>query len=391
MEQILELYASKLARTPIGFKRYLYDKINWDSQLIVIVGLRGVGKSTMVLQRIKMTDSKDSSMYVSADNTYFSTHKLFDFASDFSKNGGRVLYIDEVHKYPGWSTEVKMMYDNLPDLKVVVTGSSILEIAKATDADLSRRAIRYTLEGMSFREYINFSLGMNIAPVSLDEILAGKVVLPDEIIHPIALFKEYLSVGYFPFFKQDDYYTRLENVVNQTVEVDIPSYANMNVSTALKLKKLLYVVSQSVPFKPNFTEIGRAISTDRNSVADYLVYLEKAGLLRQLKIGDNGMAALEKVEKIYLSNTTLISVMAGGNQNTGNVRETFFFAAMSVNHKVMASSATDFIIGEYSFEVGGKNKTQKQIASIDNAYVIKDDIEYAYKNIIPLWMFGMNY
>ena len=391
MEKLYELYAKKLKTVSTDFVRYLYNQINWDSQLIVIMGARGVGKTTMVLQRILLTDAKKESLYVSADNTFFAGNTLYDIATKFAQEGGKVLYIDEVHKYQDWSKEVKMMYDFLPDLKVVITGSSILELIRGTDADLSRRAIRYKLEGLSFREYLNFSLGLNIPAYSLEEILDGKVELPVEVKYPLAHFKEYLTKGYFPFFKQDDYYQRLENVINQTMEVDIPAYAKMNVSTARKLKQLLYVISRSVPFKPNFTEIGRAISSDRGTVADHMVYMEKSTLIRQLNFAPDGMDLVQKVDKIYLGNTCFIYALADENPEIGNIRETFFYCAMCVNHKVTSSPAADFIVKGHTFEVGGKSKKQKQIKNVNDAFVVKDDIENAYMNIIPLWTFGFNY
>ena len=391
MVKLHELYAKKLKTVSTDFVRYLYDQINWDSQLIVIMGARGVGKTTMVLQRILMTDSKKESLYISADNTFFAGNTLYDIATKFAQEGGRVLYIDEVHKYQNWSKEVKMMYDFLPDLKVVITGSSILELIRGTDADLSRRAIRYKLEGLSFREYLNFSLGLNIPAYSLEDILDGKVELPEEVKYPLAHFKEYLSKGYFPFFKQDDYYQRLENVINQTMEVDIPTYAKMNISTARKLKQLLYVISRSVPFKPNFTEIGRAISSDRGTVADHMVYIEKSTLIRQLNFAPDGMDLVQKIDKIYLGNTCFIYALADENPEIGNIRETFFYCAMCVNHKVTSSPAADFLVKGHTFEVGGKSKKQKQIKNIKDAFVVKDDIENAYMNVIPLWTFGFNY
>ena len=391
MEKLFELYVKKLKTVSTDFVRYLYDQINWDSQLIVIMGARGVGKTTMVLQRILMTDAKKESLYISADNTFFAGNTLYDIATKFSREGGKVLYIDEVHKYQDWSKEVKMMYDFLPDLKVVITGSSILELIRGTDADLSRRAIRYKLEGLSFREYLNFSFGLNIPAYSLEDILNGKVELPEEVKYPLAHFKEYLTKGYFPFIKQDDYYQRLENVINQTMEVDIPAYARMNVSTARKLKQLLYVISRSVPFKPNFTEIGRAISSDRGTVADHMVYMEKSTLIRQLNFAPDGMDLVQKVDKIYLGNTCFIYALADENPEIGNIRETFFYCAMCVNHKVTSSPAADFIVKDHTFEVGGKSKKQKQIKNLNDAFVVKDDIENAYMNIIPLWTFGFNY
>ena len=391
MERLFLLYRKKLDETETGFVRYMHSRINWDSRLIALVGSRGVGKTTMILQHIRLTQAENESLYIAADNTYFTSHSLFDTASAFSGQGGKVLYIDEVHKYPDWSKEVKMIYDYLPELKVIVTGSSIMEIIKGTDADLSRRAITYTMEGLSFREYLNLTLGTDIQPVSLDDILTGNAVLPAEIKHPLMHFKEYLVKGYFPFSNQDDYLTRLENVINHTLEIDIPSFARMNIATSRKLKQLLEVISGNVPFKPNFSEIGRAISTDRGTVADYMVYLEKSGLTRLLGTAGSGMNVVEKTEKIYLGNTNFIYALADGTPNIGNVRETFFISALCVNHRPATSPVADFIVDGHTFEVGGKGKTGKQVQGTDDAYIVKDDIEYAYMNIIPLWTFGLNY
>ena len=247
------------------------------------------------------------------------------------------------------------------------------------------------MEGLSFREYLNLTLGTNIQPFCLNDILAGNAVLPAEIKHPLMHFKEYLANGYFPFAKQDDYLTRLENVINHTLEIDIPAFARMNIATSRKLKQLLEVISKSVPFKPNFSEIGRAISTDRGTVADYMVYMEKSGLIRLLNTAGNGMKAIEKTEKVYLGNTNFIYALSDGTPNMGNVRETFFMSALNVNYKVTASPVSDFIVDGHTFEVGGKGKTGKQIQDTEDAFIVKDDIEYAYMKIVPLWAFGLNY
>jgi len=391
MEQLFQIYTDILKRTDTTFVRYLHDKINWLSRLIVIVGARGVGKTTMLLQHIKISNATSKSLYISADNTFFSAHSLYDTADKFHKLGGRFLYIDEAHKYKNWSQEVKMMYDTLPDLNIVVTGSSILDIGKSTDADLSRRAIRYTMEGMSFREYINMTRKVNIKAYSFDEIINHEVNLPEEIAHPLPLWNEYISRGSYPFFAMDDYYSRIDNVVNQTLEVDIPAFAGMNATTSRKLKKLLFVIAQSSPFKPNLSEIGRAIECDRSTVSDYIVYMEKAGLLRQLRAAGNGMSLIERPEKLFLANTTLIHALGEDKPNIGNIRETAFFALMSVNNSVKASPVSDFLVSGKTFEVGGKSKTQRQIKDTPDSYIVKDDIENGYLNVIPLWNFGMNY
>jgi predicted AAA+ superfamily ATPase len=369
----------------------MHDVIDWQSRLIVLMGARGVGKTTLVLQHTKLHGDPNTSLYVDANHTYFSANSLYDVANQFYVNGGKTLYIDEVHKYKNWSAEVKMMHDYLSGLQVIVTGSSILEIKKGTDADLSRRAITYTMEGLSFREYLNFSLGLDIPVCSLDDIVAGNIELPEQIKHPLPLFKEYMQRGYYPFFGMDNYLTRLNGVINQTLEMDIPAFGQMNTSTAVKLKKLLYVISRSVPFKPNLTDIGRTIETDRGTVADYLFYMEKAGLIRQLRIADDGMKLLEKTDKVYLANTNLVFSQADDKPDVGNLRETVFFSSLVVNNTVASAPSGDFRVDKYTFEVGGKNKTGKQVKDIPDSYVVKDDIERKGWKDLPLWSFGFNY
>lgn len=391
MENLYLLFRNLLDRTDTTYLRYLHGEINWKSRLTAIVGARGVGKTTMLLQHIKLNHDLKNTLYVNADDLYFSENKLFDLASDFQKNGGKHLFIDEVHKYAEWSKELKMMYDYFPDMQVIFTGSSILDIYKGTD-DLSRRALTYHLAGLSFREYLNISLNLDLPVYSLKDILDNRVELPKSSIpHPLPMFREYISGGYYPFFMDVEYDERLRNVVNLTLETDIPVFANMNVSSAKKLKQLLYIISQSVPFKPNFTKIAAMIGASRNQIGDYFYYLEKAGIISQLRTETKGIRSLGKVEKVYLGNTNLINAIAEGKPEIGNIRETFFYSQMAVKNKVYSSDTADFAIGEYTFEIGGKGKNQKQIAGVENAYIVKDDIEYGYKNTIPLWAFGFNY
>ena len=388
MENLYELFHAKLAETPTKFLRYLHNRINWENRMIAILGERGVGKTTLMLQKIKL-DGSANTLYFSADNVYFGQHSLFDTANEFYRKGGQRLYIDEIHKYPAWSTELKMIYDYCPKLQVVVTGSSILDLYKGT-ADLSRRVISYTLAGLSFREFIAMTKGIMLPEVSFDAILRHEVTFPIGE-RPLALFDDYLKSGYYPFWSETDYMTRLNNVINQTLENDIPTYAKMNVATARKLKQLLFIISQSVPFKPNYTEIGAAMECDRGTVADLAFYMEKARLTMSLKHLDDGLKNFGKLEKLYLGNTNLIYALSEGKPDIGNLRETFFLSQMQVNQKVYASKVSDFMIDGKTFEVGGKNKSKKQIAETKDAFVVKDDIEYGYENIIPLWHFGMNY
>ena len=388
MENLYELFNAKLAETSNDFLRYLHDKINWNNRMIAILGERGVGKTTLMLQKIKL-DGAANTLYFSADNMYFAQHSLFDTANEFYRKGGQRLYIDEIHKYPSWSTELKMIYDYCPQLQVVITGSSILDLYKGI-ADLSRRIISYTLVGLSFREFLAMTKGIDLPPVTFEEILRHKVTFPAGE-RPLALFDDYLKTGYYPFWNETDYATRLNNVINQTIENDIPTYAKMNIATSRKLKQLLFIISQSVPFKPNYTEIGAAMECERGTVADLAFYLEKARMLMSLRHQDDGMKNYGKPEKIYLGNTNLIYALSEGKPEVGNLRETFFLSQMQVNQEVFASKAADFIIDGKTFEVGGKSKSKKQIAEVKNAFVVKDDIEYGYENTIPLWHFGMSY
>jgi predicted AAA+ superfamily ATPase len=389
MERLYEQFRRLIERTDTTFVRYLHDQVIWDNRLTAIVGARGVGKTTLLLQHIKLYNDLRDTIYINADDIYFSENKLFDFSSTFYKNGGKHLYIDEVHKYSNWSKELKMMYDYFPDMQVIFTGSSILDIYRGSD-DLSRRALTYHLEGMSFREYLNISLGLQLSAYSLEDIVANKVQIPG-IEHPLPLFKDYLERGYYPFYKEPDYFERLRNVIGLTLETDIPTFANMNISTARKLKQLLFIISQSAPFKPNLTKIGEMLDVHRNQVTDFLFYLEKAGIIAQLRNATKGIRLLGKIEKIYLGNTNLIYAIGEGNSDIGNIRETIFFNQMKVKNNILASEKSDFSIADYTFEVGGKNKTRKQISDIQNAYVVKDDIEFGYMGTIPLWAFGFNY
>ncbi|MBS9767062.1 MAG: AAA family ATPase [Flavobacteriaceae bacterium] len=389
MKDIYQRYYTILEHTQTDFNRYLYDKIAWGSRMIGIVGSRGVGKTTMILQRIKQALDVKKSLYVSADDLYFSKNTLLNLADEFYKNAGEYLFIDEIHKYENWSQELKNIYDTFPSLKVVFTGSSVLDILKGS-SDLSRRALLYKMKGLSFREYLNFFHNQNIQPFTLEDILNNKVKLI-EIKHPLPLFKEYLKNGYYPFGKEHEFAIRLGQVIVQTLETDIPQYANLNISTSRKLKRLLVIIAESVPFKPNISKIASLLGVSRSSLDDYFSYMEQAGLILQLRNETKGIRGLGKVDKVYLENPNLIMNLSSDKSNIGNIRETFFLNQMSVNNEVTSSQKTDFIIDNYSFEVGGKNKDQKQIKTVENAFVVKDDIEYGYNNVIPLWSFGLNY
>jgi predicted AAA+ superfamily ATPase len=389
MEGLYQFMQKQLDATESQFVRYKYGAIHWQNRMFALVGPRGVGKTTLFLQHIKKHHSLSDTLYVTADHLYFTGHTLYETAETFNKNGGKFFFIDEVHKYSNWSQELKLMYDAFPDLHVYFTGSSILDIEKG-EADLSRRAPKYLMQGLSFREFLAIRHHIEVPVFSLQEILNHEAKIP-RVDHPLVYFKEYLKEGYYPFGQDLDFETELNQVITRTIELDIPQYANMNIGTAKKLKKLLVIMAGLVPYKPNMASLGSQIQASRNNVEDYLAYLEKAGLLAQLKDGTGGLGELGKVEKVYLDNTNLMYALSDGQEDAGTVRETFFFNQMRVNHKVTSSQISDFEIQGKTFEVGGKSKGKRQITDAKEGYVVKDDIEYGYGNVIPIWAFGLNY
>ena len=391
MKELYQTFEAHLHKTTLEFKRYLYPTINWNNRLFGIVGPRGVGKTTLILQHIKENHNTADTLYVSMDDFYFVSHSLLETVADFHKDGGKYLFIDEIHKYPEWSRSLKNIYDNYPDLNVVFTGSSVLDILKG-NADLSRRALLLHLQGLSFREYLAFFHKITLPVLSLDDIINHKSNdLKPLIGYPVKFFKEYLQWGYYPFGKEDDFLLHLKQIIIQTMESDIPLYANMNISTGKKLLKLLAVIAGSVPFKPNFSGLSKTIEVSKNNIADYFYYIEKAGMITQLREKTESYLVVGKVEKVYLDNTNLAFCLSEKEPDVGNLRETVFLNQMQVNNKVYRSGKGDFNINNRTFEVGGKSKTQKQIEGLKNAYIVKDDIEYSYKNVIPLWAFGLNY
>ncbi len=389
MENLIIKYREKLRQTDTSFVRYLEPRVEWDARLIAILGSRGVGKTTMILQHIKLWGNASKSLYVTADDIYFSRHSIIELAELFYHKGGTHLYIDEIHRYENWSVEIKNIYDSLPGLNVVYTGSSILDLEKG-GADLSRRKLQYTMYGLSFREYLALGHGINVDAASFNDVLQGEVYLPGEF-RPLEYFSQYLRNGYYPFFKEPGFLSRLDSIINTTLEVDIPTFAGFGIATARKLKRLLYIIAQSAPFKPNMTKIARDIEVSRNMLGDIFAYLEKSGLISQLRTDVEGISLLGKVDKVYLDNPNIAYALTETIPDIGNIRETFFQSQVKVISHPLSSCQADFEIGKYTFEVGGKNKGMRQIAGLEDAFIVKDDIETAGMTTLPLWTFGMMY
>jgi predicted AAA+ superfamily ATPase len=397
MEVLIRRYDEKYARTQVDSIRDFVKKIDWDNRLIGIKGARGVGKTTLVLQYIKKyINPTETALYTSLDHLYFMENKLYDLAEGFYQKGGKLLALDEVHRYPNWSTEIKNIYDDFPDLKLIFTGSSLLQINKAK-ADLSRRAVMYNMPGLSFREYLQFETGILFNAVRLTQLLENHRQISSEIISkikPLAYFHDYLKYGYFPFYleNRDMLQQKLGEVLNVVLDVDIPQYEQVQISNIILVKRLLQIIAESVPFKPNFNAISQRSGISINTIKKYITYLNEAELILLLHSCTNGLTRIGKPDKIYLNNSNYMYSMVGDKAEIGNIRETFFYNQVSQVAGVNASLVADFLVNnQYTFEVGGKNKKYKQISGIQKSFLVKDDIETGFENTIPLWLFGFLY
>lgn len=397
MNILLEQSERLIANTKLDFKRYLFDIIKWDNRLIGVKGARGTGKTTLLLQWIKEQNlTTEKAAYFSLDDLYFTEHSLKDTVAQFYKNGGFILALDEVHKYKNWSLEIKNVYDFFPNLKIIFTGSSIIDISKQ-EGDLSRRALMYELPGLSYREYLSMQGIIDLPVIKLDDLLFNSVAIKKNIpndFRPLAYFNSYLNHGYYPFGLVDNasVYQRINQLIRTIVEVDMAELKDFDIRNAKKLLQLIYVIAQQVPFKPNITSLATKTSIHRNSLNNYLYYLEQAKIISLLFPAGNSTAVLQKPEKIFLNNTTLLAALAEDKPNIGTVRETFFLSQLQPLHKVHLPKHGDFFVnGKYTFEVGGKGKGQKQLSTLENAWVVKDDIEFPMLKTIPLWMFGLLY
>ncbi len=397
MENLIKRHIDLINQTSLDFQRSIAGQLPWDERLIGIKGSRGVGKTTLLLQYIKQRYGLSSgAMYISLDNIYFFENKLSDFVEDFVARGGEQLFVDEVHKYNNWAVELKNIYDQYPKLKIVFTGSSLLEILNSR-VDLSRRALVYNMQGLSFREFLNFYYKTDFPVIDFKELLENHIEIALSIgkkIKPLRYFDEYLKVGYFPFYDNNEvlYYKRLQEIINMILEIELPLLRNSDISIVGKIKQMLYLISQSVPFKPNISVLAEKIKTSRKTILAYINHLNDANVLNIIRKDNSGVSLLQKPEKIYLENTNYMFALMPENTNKGSIRETFFMNQLSYNHSLSYSDKADFVVdNKYIFEIGGKNKTKKQIAGLKDGFIAADNIEFGYENKIPLWLFGFLY
>lgn len=397
MQVILDFQDILLKNTNNDFRRFLHDKINWNQRMIGIKGPRGAGKTTLLLQHLKydLGNSSGKGLYITADHTWFYTRSLLDTAMDWYKQGGEVLLIDEVHKYPNWSRELKNIYDGIPTLKVIFSASSALDIYRG-EADLSRRVITYSLPGLSFREYLNFSGIGKFASFTLEEIREHHREISMDIsseIRPLAHFSRYLKSGYLPIFSEgeDEYLPKLSQVINAVVDMDLAYIASYNKNTAVKVKKLLSAVAESAPFKPNITLLSNKLDISRDRVLEYIYQLRDARLLNVLSAQGKGVSRLQKPDKIFLENTNL-SYAICNIPNKGNLRETFLLGQLlNAEFEVFEPKTGDFLVDDITIGVGVKSKTTKQVRNTDSYLIAADAIESGFNTKVPLWLFGFLY
>lgn len=394
---LLDRSARLVAHTSVEYKRYLHQNIRWQNRLIGVKGARGTGKTTLLLQYIKELNlPPEKAAYFSLDDLYFTNHTLNETVEQFYKNGGAILVLDEVHKYKNWSTEIKNIFDFYPKLKIIFTGSSIINLSKQK-GDLSRRALMYELPGLSFREYLGMKKIIELDTISLDDLLNNAGILKNKIpsdFRPLEHFKNYLNYGYYPFGIEDagSVHQLINQLVRTIVEVDMAELKDFDIRNAKKLLQLIYIIAQQVPFKPNISSLATKTGIHRNSLLHYLHYLEQAKIISLLYPAGPSTAALQKPEKIFLNNTTLLYALAEEQAEIGSVRETFFLSQVIPFHKVHMPKQGDFLVNnKYTFEVGGRGKGNKQISGIKNSWVVKDDLENPVSGVIPLWMFGLLY
>ena len=397
MQRLFVTYGRLLAETDLTFTRYLYEKIDWNNRLIVIKGAKGVGKTTMLLQHIKRTFTDvQKALYASVDHIWFSTHTILELAEYHYTHGGTHLFLDEIHKYSGWQQEIKNLYDSYPQLHIVITGSSMLKLEESLTADLSRRHRLYTMEGLSFREYLKLEEIADFQVITLDEILNNHFIKASEItakVKVLPYFEKYVRMGYYPFYKDDGdgFDERLQQVINTILESEIPAVSKIEYDSIYKAKQLLGILAEQVPYTMNISSICSTLETSRNNVLKLFDLMNKAALIRRLYSEPKGMKMLNKPEKVLFNNTNIMYALSP-SADSGTMRETFLASQICIGHSLSMPDKGDLTVdGTYTFEVGGKKKNFAQISDVENSYVVSDNIEIGMGNKIPLWLFGLLY
>jgi predicted AAA+ superfamily ATPase len=394
-EELIVVSEKKIAESSALFIRYMEAVVPWESQLIGIKGARGVGKTTLLLQHLRKHNLLyPKGLYLSLDDLFFTQNNLVDTAVYFRKNGGKVLVLDEVHKYPTWAKEIKVLYDRYTDLQIIFTGSSIIDMARQ-EGDLSRRALLFTMQGLSYREYLKIVHGLTLPVLRLDDILANryKELFPEDFL-PLQHFSAYLEKGYYPFTLKDsaNYFQRLRQLSRQVVEYDMAELKGFDIRHARKMATLLYIIAQQVPFTPNLTKLAEKAGIHRNTITSYLYFLEDAQLINLLQSPGIGVGRLQKPEKVFLENPNLAYALADRRPEIGAIRETFFYNQIRAHHRVNFPEKGDFLVDDtWTVEVGGRNKNLRQLEGVSNAVVVSDDLEWGFAGHVPLWTFGMMY
>ena len=397
MDTLFKTYGRLLADTDLSFTRYLYDKINWDNRLIVIKGAKGVGKTTMLLQHIKRNFQQvEKALYVSLDNLWFANHTLLELAEYHYTHGGTHLFLDEVHKYKGWQQEVKNIYDSYPHLHLVVTGSSMLKLEESLTADLSRRHRAYTMEGLSFREYLKLEQVADLPVLSLETILNNHFTEASQITSKVKVlqhFEKYIESGYYPFYREegDGFFDRLQQVIDTVVTTEIPAVSHIEYDSVYKVRQLLAVLAEMKPYTLNISSLCTTLQSSRNNVLKLLDLMDKAALVRRLYATNGGMNMLTKPEKILFYNTNLMHCLTP-QVDSGTMRETYLASQVGVDHQLYMPSKGDLVVDDkWLFEVGGKRKNFSQIKDMKDSFVVSDNMEIGHGSKIPLWLFGFLY
>ncbi|GAB2619053.1 ATP-binding protein [Belliella aquatica] len=400
MEELLKYQGNLLKNFQSSWYRYLFKDLLVQERLLGIKGLRGVGKTTLLLQHLKeILDQGEKGLYVTAEHPYFYNQTLFELASLWYSYGGKVLLVDEIHKYPDWSRELKLIYDGFPELRIIFTSSSALDLYRG-EADLSRRLETQILHGLSFREYLSLYHQISLEPIDFQDIIENTLRISDGLIKKIGvpvlpLFKEYLQAGYFPFTKElkaERIPQRLIQIINTVLESDLSAIQGYSASNVIKIKQLLGVIAESVPFEPNISKIAEKMHLGRQTVNIYIKHLEDAKILNLLYEQVKGISQLQKPGKIYFENSNFLFSLQM-NPSSGTVRETFFMNQLRNSGRLISlSKKGDFLVDEkYTFEIGGRNKDKSQIKNVENSFLALDDLEYGIGSKIPLWLFGFLY